>query len=127
VRFNGNQDEGRLKWGDRGVAVGHLWEPSTSPSRLPEPQYTNPAWLEKSLGPGGEADSNVIYGRKVYIEPAEMEEREQKRKRALENQKAIRQQVMEKKTQPKLIFNILKIVSNKAKFVAGRKRASEKR
>jgi hypothetical protein len=94
VRFNGNHEEGRLKWGDRGVAVGHLWEPSTSPSRLPEPQHTNPAWLEKSLAPEGDADSsNVIYGRKVYIEPVEMEEREIKRRKAMEHQKAIREQV----------------------------------
>lgn len=90
MRFNGNQEEGRLKWGDRGIAVGHLWEPSDSPSRLPEPQHSNPAWLEKSLASGGD---DIIYSRKVYIEPAEQEERDIKRRKALEHQQAIREQV----------------------------------
>jgi hypothetical protein len=91
MRYNGNQEEGRLKWGDRGIAVGHLWEPSDSPSRLPEPQHSSPAWLEKSLGTNGADD--VIYPRKVYIEPAEQEERDIKRRKALEHQQAIREQV----------------------------------
>ncbi|CAB3363267.1 Hypothetical predicted protein [Cloeon dipterum] len=97
TKMNGSGDEGRMKWGDRGVTVGHLWEPSSSPSRLPEPKSSSPAWLEKTLGSGGEAeDQNVIYGRKVHIEPAELEEREKRRKKALENQQAIRQQLEER-------------------------------
>ncbi|XP_059483233.1 uncharacterized protein LOC132201244 isoform X2 [Neocloeon triangulifer] len=101
IRVNGGGDEGRLKWGDRGVAVGHLWEPSTSPSRLPEPQRSSPAWLEKSLGHNAGDVENVIHSRKVYIDASEMEERELKRKKALENQQCIRQQLEERDRQRK--------------------------
>lgn len=29
-------EEGRLRWGDRGVATGRLWEPTAPNARLPQ-------------------------------------------------------------------------------------------
>lgn len=42
----------RMKWGDRGVGVGHLWEPTlNSEARLPEINNRpgTPHWLQRSL------------------------------------------------------------------------------
>lgn len=40
-------EEGRLRWGDRGVATGRLWEPTAPNARLP--QVCKDAWnLEDS-------------------------------------------------------------------------------
>lgn len=42
----------RMKWGDRGVGVGHLWEPTMNfDSRLPEINNRpgTPHWLQRSL------------------------------------------------------------------------------
>ncbi len=39
------------RWGDRGVVVGHLWEPSQVPTaRLPQRDSNSnyPGWVEKS-------------------------------------------------------------------------------
>lgn len=41
-----------MKWGDRGVGVGHLWEPTMNfDSRLPEINNRpgTPHWLQRSL------------------------------------------------------------------------------
>ncbi|KAL4715879.1 hypothetical protein ACJJTC_014611 [Scirpophaga incertulas] len=45
-------EEGRPRWGDRGVATGRLWEPTAPNERLP--QMTNqkkgtPSWVERGL------------------------------------------------------------------------------
>ncbi|KAF4532036.1 hypothetical protein B566_EDAN015015 [Ephemera danica] len=101
-------EEGRPRWGDKGVGVGHLWEPSTEPTaRLPDPQSTAispgayPSWLEKGLSrmetsPVPSEKRNFLRGQNVPLDPEEMEEREKKRQKALELQKAIKQQLEER-------------------------------
>ena len=49
------EDTGRARWGDRGVGVGHLWEPSEdgllAPQRLPPVllRAGAPGWLQREL------------------------------------------------------------------------------
>ncbi|VVC96174.1 unnamed protein product [Leptidea sinapis] len=45
-------EEGRPRWGDRGVATGRLWEPTAPNARLPQVPNQNkstPAWVERGL------------------------------------------------------------------------------
>ncbi|CAG7834185.1 unnamed protein product [Allacma fusca] len=55
IRKQMEKDEKRPKWGDKGIGVGHFWEPSQSNDHLPQPSRddtnlaTTPAWLEKGL------------------------------------------------------------------------------
>ncbi|CAG4950607.1 unnamed protein product [Colias eurytheme] len=45
-------DEGRPRWGDRGVATGRLWEPTLPTARLPQmpnQKKGTPAWVERGL------------------------------------------------------------------------------
>lgn len=43
-RFNKNKEE-RAKWGDRGVTVGHFYDPLSSKDVV----KSGPEWLEKGL------------------------------------------------------------------------------
>ncbi|XP_013172685.1 PREDICTED: zinc finger CCCH domain-containing protein 13-like isoform X4 [Papilio xuthus] len=45
-------EEGRPRWGDRGVATGRLWEPTAPTARLPQMQIQKkgtPSWVERGL------------------------------------------------------------------------------
>ncbi|XP_047993399.1 histone-lysine N-methyltransferase, H3 lysine-79 specific-like isoform X1 [Leguminivora glycinivorella] len=45
-------EEGRPRWGDRGVATGRLWEPTAPHERLPQMQNQKkgtPSWVERGL------------------------------------------------------------------------------
>ncbi|XP_053606313.1 myb-like protein X isoform X2 [Plodia interpunctella] len=45
-------EEGRPRWGDRGVATGRLWEPTAPNARLPQMQAQKkgtPSWVERGL------------------------------------------------------------------------------
>lgn len=45
-------EEGRPRWGDRGVATGRLWEPTAPNARLPQmpnQKKGTPAWVERGL------------------------------------------------------------------------------
>ncbi|XP_049874727.1 myb-like protein X isoform X2 [Pectinophora gossypiella] len=45
-------DEGRPRWGDRGVATGRLWEPTNPNARLPQmpnQKKGTPSWVERGL------------------------------------------------------------------------------
>ncbi|KAJ8713358.1 hypothetical protein PYW07_013728 [Mythimna separata] len=45
-------EEGRLRWGDRGVATGRLWEPTAPNARLPQmpnQKKGTPSWVERGL------------------------------------------------------------------------------
>ncbi|XP_052754994.1 histone-lysine N-methyltransferase, H3 lysine-79 specific [Galleria mellonella] len=45
-------EEGRPRWGDRGVATGRLWEPTAPNARLPQMQNQKkgtPSWVERGL------------------------------------------------------------------------------
>ncbi|KAG6451445.1 hypothetical protein O3G_MSEX007159 [Manduca sexta] len=45
-------EEGRLRWGDRGVATGRLWEPTAPNARLPQmpnQRKGTPSWVERGL------------------------------------------------------------------------------
>lgn len=118
-----SDDGSRLRWGDRGVGVGHLWDPVVHQpeSRLPqvtESYRTTPKWVERGLNnkadilvihhPGDEnykenqsqnqsqAQKNFLLGQNVPLPPEILEERERKRKKALEHQNAIRKQLEER-------------------------------
>ncbi|XP_026731931.1 PH domain-containing protein DDB_G0275795 isoform X2 [Trichoplusia ni] len=47
-----SSEEGRLRWGDRGVATGRLWEPTAPNARLPQmanQKKGTPSWVERGL------------------------------------------------------------------------------
>lgn len=117
-----SDDGSRLRWGDRGVGVGHLWDPVVHQpeSRLPqviESYRTTPKWVERGLN--GKADilvihhpddenykenqakKNFLLGQNVPVPPEILEEREKKRKKALEHQNAIRKQLEERENRRK--------------------------
>lgn len=111
--------EDRLKWGDRGVGVGHLWEPvvEAPDTRLPqvfESYRATPRWLERGLklADGNKADilfiqhddeepTKFLLGQNVPLPPEVLEERERKRQKALEHQTAIRKQLEERERKRK--------------------------
>lgn len=121
-----SSDDGcRLRWGDRGVGIGHLWEPVSPDSRLPQASDSNrptPRWVEKGLKSyeGTKADiliinhpdetespdfltqRNFILGQNAPIPLEVIEEREKKRKKALEHQNAIKKQLEERELKRKL-------------------------
>ncbi|XP_037970715.2 histone-lysine N-methyltransferase, H3 lysine-79 specific isoform X2 [Plutella xylostella] len=48
----GTAEEGRPRWGDRGVATGRLWEPTEPNERLPQmpnQKKGTPSWVERGL------------------------------------------------------------------------------
>ncbi|XP_050351846.1 histone-lysine N-methyltransferase, H3 lysine-79 specific [Nymphalis io] len=52
ARSTSGLDEGRPRWGDRGVATGRLWEPTAPTARLPQMQNQKkgtPSWVERGL------------------------------------------------------------------------------
>ncbi|XP_047535024.1 myb-like protein X [Vanessa atalanta] len=52
ARSTSGIDEGRPRWGDRGVATGRLWEPTAPTARLPQMQNQKkgtPSWVERGL------------------------------------------------------------------------------
>ncbi|CAK1586343.1 unnamed protein product [Parnassius mnemosyne] len=52
ARSPGPVEEGRPRWGDRGVATGRLWEPTAPNARLPQMQNQKkgtPSWVERGL------------------------------------------------------------------------------
>lgn len=111
--------EDRLKWGDRGVGVGHLWEPviEAPDARLPQvfdSYRATPRWLERGLklADGQKADilfiqhdveepTKFLLGQNVPLPPEILEERERKRQKALEHQTAIRKQLEERERKRK--------------------------
>lgn len=111
--------EDRLKWGDRGVGVGHLWEPviELPESRLPhvlESYRTTPKWVERGLElSNGNADilyihhdddppqNKFLLGQNVRLPPEVLEERERKRQKAMQHQNAIRKQLEERERKRK--------------------------
>ncbi|XP_072947258.1 uncharacterized protein [Epargyreus clarus] len=51
-RSPGPAEEGRPRWGDRGVATGRLWEPTAPNERLPQMHHQKkgtPSWVERGL------------------------------------------------------------------------------
>lgn len=44
-----SSEEGRLRWGDRGVATGRLWEPTAPNARLPQVILANGTKLTASV------------------------------------------------------------------------------
>ncbi|KAK6645501.1 hypothetical protein RUM43_001778 [Polyplax serrata] len=116
-----SSDDGcRLKWGDRGIGIGHLWDPVVHQPDCRLPQVTDqyrptPKWVEKGLknhdGSRSEIliishpdddhfdykfQKNFLLGQNAPIPPEVMEERERKRKKALEHQNAIKKQLEER-------------------------------
>ncbi|CAK1556119.1 unnamed protein product [Leptosia nina] len=56
-------DEGRPRWGDRGVATGRLWEPTAPTARLPQMPNQNkgtPAWVERGLNMIDSASDMIV-------------------------------------------------------------------
>ncbi|CAH4028808.1 myb-like protein X [Pieris brassicae] len=56
-------EEGRPRWGDRGVATGRLWEPTAPTARLPQMPNQNkgtPAWVERGLNNMIDNSSDVL-------------------------------------------------------------------
>ncbi|XP_014287521.1 coiled-coil domain-containing protein 66 isoform X2 [Halyomorpha halys] len=53
---SGSGREERARWGDRGVGVGHLWEPSPTlpPPPLPKVQPATPNWLNRGPQEGAQ-------------------------------------------------------------------------
>ncbi|XP_069359120.1 kinesin-related protein 12-like isoform X1 [Maniola hyperantus] len=52
ARSTSGPEEGRPRWGDRGVATGRLWEPTAPTARLPQMPNQNkgtPSWVERGL------------------------------------------------------------------------------
>ncbi|KAJ0178411.1 hypothetical protein K1T71_006234 [Dendrolimus kikuchii] len=52
ARSTRTAEEGRLRWGDRGVATGRLWEPTAPNARLPQmpnQKKGTPSWVERGL------------------------------------------------------------------------------
>lgn len=111
-----SDDGSRPRWGDRGVGVGHLWDPVVNhpESRLPqvtESHRQTPKWAERGLKQAdilvihhpdedgkneNQAHKNFLLGQNVPLPPEIIEERERKRKKALEHQTAIRKQLEER-------------------------------
>ncbi|KAL0271264.1 UNVERIFIED_CONTAM: hypothetical protein PYX00_008409 [Menopon gallinae] len=123
-----SDDGSRLRWGDRGVGIGHLWEPVVHQpdSRLPqlESYRPTPKWVERGLRKAdgsqkadiliihhpddeqyknysSDSQKNFILGQNVRLTPEVIEERERKRRRALEHQDAIRQQLEDRERRRK--------------------------
>ncbi|XP_041987558.1 PH domain-containing protein DDB_G0287875-like [Aricia agestis] len=118
-------EEGRPRWGDRGVATGRLWEPTAPNERLPQMQNHKkgtPSWVERGLNNIMDNTSDVVFdprgsnsgldcdrssyngsdegrtflrGQNVPIEPEVKAQRENKRIKALELQSAILGQLEE--------------------------------
>ncbi|XP_069702660.1 coiled-coil domain-containing protein 66 [Periplaneta americana] len=60
----GSDEVNRMRWGDRGVGVGHLWEPTLHEpdSRLPQVQGSGrgtPGWLERGLNKLSNSESSM--------------------------------------------------------------------
>ncbi|XP_023936439.2 intersectin-1 isoform X2 [Bicyclus anynana] len=52
ARSTSGPEEGRPRWGDRGVATGRLWEPTAPTERLPQmpnQKRGTPSWVERGL------------------------------------------------------------------------------
>ncbi|XP_039755901.1 uncharacterized protein LOC120630689 isoform X2 [Pararge aegeria] len=52
ARSTSGPEEGRPRWGDRGVATGRLWEPTAPTARLPQmpnQKKGTPSWVERGL------------------------------------------------------------------------------
>lgn len=123
-----SDDGSRLRWGDRGVGIGHLWEPVVHQpdSRLPqlESYRPTPKWVERGLRKedgsqkadiliihhpddeqyknySSDSQKNYLLGQNVRLTPEVIEERERKRRRALEHQNAIRQQLEDRERRRK--------------------------
>ncbi|GBP55915.1 hypothetical protein EVAR_43707_1 [Eumeta japonica] len=50
--WSSRTEEGRPRWGDRGVATGRLWEPTAPDERLPQmpnQKKGTPSWVERGL------------------------------------------------------------------------------
>lgn len=106
---NFQQRNGRAKWGS------YIFD-SFSKENLRSPRNTNgPGWLEKSLNisENRESDddtmsvsmhsvSSYIRGQNVPVDPQILAERESKRRKALELQQAIKQQLYERENQKKM-------------------------
>ncbi|CAH2091328.1 unnamed protein product [Euphydryas editha] len=126
ARSTSGLDEGRPRWGDRGVATGRLWEPTAPTARLPQmqnPKKGTPSWVERGLNMidnasdvlvvdqsstnsgldfdrssynGSDEGRTFLRGQNVPIEPEIKAQRETKRIKALELQSAILIQLEER-------------------------------
>ncbi|KAJ9592763.1 hypothetical protein L9F63_015541, partial [Diploptera punctata] len=68
----GSDEVNRLRWGDRGVGVGHLWEPTLHEpdSRLPQVQGNGrgtPGWLERGLSKLNNCESSMGSSTQVLV------------------------------------------------------------
>ncbi|CAG9561044.1 unnamed protein product [Danaus chrysippus] len=129
ARSTSGVDEGRPRWGDRGVATGRLWEPTAPTARLPQmpnQKKGTPSWLERGLNMierasdviivdqsstnsgldcdrsslhGSDEGRSFLRGQNVPIEPEIKAQRESKRMKALELQSAILNQLEEREKQ----------------------------
>ena len=62
ARSTSGQDEGRPRWGDRGVATGRLWEPTAPNERLPQVFLNNKVIKNISM-----YDANRSAGAEVQV------------------------------------------------------------
>ncbi|XP_068618566.1 myb-like protein X isoform X1 [Battus philenor] len=63
ARSVGPPEEGRPRWGDRGVATGKLWEPTAPNERLPQMQNQKkgtPSWVERGLNMIDNASEAIV-------------------------------------------------------------------
>ncbi|KDR14478.1 hypothetical protein L798_11649 [Zootermopsis nevadensis] len=68
----GSDEVNRLRWGDRGVGVGHLWEPTLHEpdSRLPQVHASGgatPSWLERGLSKISNCESSIGSSTQVLV------------------------------------------------------------
>ncbi|XP_059622769.1 uncharacterized protein LOC132265981 [Phlebotomus argentipes] len=96
--------EERAKWGDRGVTVGHLYDPIAR-VEMEKSARSVPVWLEKGLHEMRDSEDesvrSFIRGQNTPIDPQVLEERANRRRKAMELQDAIKEQLKERERQKK--------------------------
>uniref|UniRef100_A0A1B0CEX5 Putative trichohyalin-plectin-similarity domain protein n=1 Tax=Lutzomyia longipalpis TaxID=7200 RepID=A0A1B0CEX5_LUTLO len=96
--------EERAKWGDRGVTVGHLYDPIAR-VEMEKSARSVPVWLEKGLHEMRDSEDesvrSFIRGQNTPIDPQILEERANRRRKAMELQDAIKEQLKERERQRK--------------------------
>ncbi|XP_055703890.1 uncharacterized protein LOC129802239 [Phlebotomus papatasi] len=96
--------EERAKWGDRGVTVGHLYDPIAR-VEMEKSARNVPVWLEKGLHEMRDSEDesvrSFILGQNTPIDPQVLEERANRRRKAMELQEAIKEQLKERERQKK--------------------------
>ncbi|GAB0097861.1 hypothetical protein DMENIID0001_135390 [Sergentomyia squamirostris] len=96
--------EERAKWGDRGVTVGHLYDPIAR-AEMEKSARSVPVWLEKGLhemrDSEDESVKSFIRGQNTPVDPQILAERANRRRKAMELQDAIKDQLRERERQKK--------------------------